>query len=262
MQKPLSNDLIMPQSQPVIDGKMYLYGERAIVLESTLEPSLRMQKKFWALKAKFDHYKFDSTQPLTSQQLNGLEDIVLGNNNLTVSFNPAKISHVSIFSLIHQLWDACQQLEADELNQLLSLTEHHLTAHFDLTHGPDLAALAESKSLSCHQLIDLYCQQHYQVLFVGFLPGFAYLHGLPSKLHAPRLTQPRTQIPKGSIAIGGAQTGIYPLTSPGGWQIIGRLENSYFYPDEQRYNSSHTTLNRRSFPLLKPGDTVRFLPVT
>ncbi len=76
--------------------------------------------------------------------------------------------------------------------------------------------------MSEQDVVSLHCAHDYLIDMLGFLPGFAYLGGLDPRLHTPRLSIPRTEIPAGSVGIGGAQTGIYPLASPGGWQIIGR----------------------------------------
>jgi 5-oxoprolinase (ATP-hydrolysing) subunit B len=87
----------------------------------------------------------------------------------------------------------------------------------------------------------------YVVAFVGFLPGFAYLDGLDARLHVPRRAQPRTRVPAGSVAIAGAQSGVYPFDSPGGWHVIGTTALRMFDPD------------REPAALLQPGDAVRFV---
>jgi len=84
------------------------------------------------------------------------------------------------------------------------------------------------------------------VYFLGFLPGFAYMGGLDASLATPRHTTPRVSIPAGSVGIGGEQTGIYPMASPGGWQLIGRTALQLFDPSQQPPT------------LLRPGDRVRF----
>jgi len=89
----------------------------------------------------------------------------------------------------------------------------------------------------------------YRVAFIGFLPGFPYLMGLDPALHVPRRATPRTRVPAGSVAIGGAQTGIYPVASPGGWHVIGRTAIRLFDPAAAQPS------------LLRAGDRVRFVPV-
>jgi inhibitor of KinA len=96
--------------------------------------------------------------------------------------------------------------------------------------GRDLEALADSKSISQKELIDLHSQVLYRIHFYGFLPGFMYLNGLKKELHTARKSVPDRTVPSGSIAIGGAQTGIYPSSSPGGWHLIGQTSISLFDP--------------------------------
>ena len=91
----------------------------------------------------------------------------------------------------------------------------------------------------------------YLVGAIGFMPGFPYLAGLDERLHLPRRATPRTQIPAGSVGIGGGQTGVYPLVSPGGWNVIGRTPIALFRPE----NEAEPTL-------LQPGDRVRFRSIT
>jgi KipI family sensor histidine kinase inhibitor len=113
-------------------------------------------------------------------------------------------------------------------------------------HGPDLASLAEARDLSIEEVVALHTAPQYVVHFVGFVPGFAYLGGLDPRLATPRREVPRTSVPAGSVGIGGAQTGIYPIASPGGWHLIGRTDLRLFDP------------SREPAALLMAGDRVRF----
>ena len=113
-------------------------------------------------------------------------------------------------------------------------------------HGPDLASLAEARDLSIEEVVALHTAPEYVVHFVGFMPGFAYLGGLDPRLATPRREVPRTSVPAGSVGIGGAQTGVYPVASPGGWQLIGRTDLPLFDP------------SRDPAALLAAGDRVRF----
>ena len=124
---------------------------------------------------------------------------------------------------------------------------HELLVDYGGVAGQDLAAVAEGAGLSLAAAIALHSSATYRVLFLGFQPGFAYLEGTPHTLHQPRLSRPRAQIPAGSLAIGGAYTGIYPSTGPGGWNLIGRVEAKLFNP------------HREPPALLMPGDQVRFV---
>jgi len=88
--------------------------------------------------------------------------------------------------------------------------------------APDLLEVAARCGLSLHSFIELHTTAEFEVALLGFAPGFAYLEGLPQALNVPRRASPRLKVPAGSVALGGAQCGIYPLESAGGWQLIGR----------------------------------------
>jgi KipI family sensor histidine kinase inhibitor len=112
--------------------------------------------------------------------------------------------------------------------------------------GPDLDALAAYTKLDPQEVVARHARAEYSVAMLGFMPGFPYLLGLDEALHAPRRASPRTRVPAGSVAIGGAQTGIYPRELPGGWQLIGRTPLTLF--DAARTQPA----------LLRPGQRVRF----
>jgi inhibitor of KinA len=112
--------------------------------------------------------------------------------------------------------------------------------------GPDLARVAELCGLSAQEAAALHGGAEYLVHAIGFTPGFPYLGGLPERLRTPRRATPRAHVPAGSVAIGGSQTGVYPVDSPGGWQIIGRTPMALFRPREE------------PVALLRPGDRVTF----
>ncbi len=102
---------------------------------------------------------------------------------------------------------------------------------YENKYAPDIELLASTKGLTIDALIAIHTSTTYLVHMLGFLPGFVYLGGLDKRLHCHRKPSPRTRIVKGSVAIGGEQTGIYPIDSPGGWQIIGRTPVTLFNPE-------------------------------
>lgn len=116
--------------------------------------------------------------------------------------------------------------------------------------GPDLEEVANHSGLSPEEVIATHSSTEYLVYMIGFSPGFPYLGGMDESLATPRRPSPRLAIPMGSVGIGGAQTGIYSIESPGGWQIIGRTPQSLFQPDHS------------SPSLLRSGDKVRFRPIS
>ena len=116
--------------------------------------------------------------------------------------------------------------------------------------APDLAQVMAHTRLSREEVVGLHSQTSYHAYFLGFMPGFAYLGGLPARLSTPRLPSPRLKIPAGSVGIAGEQTGVYPIPSPGGWQLIGRTPLILF---DGRRNPAN---------LLSAGQDVRFQPIS
>lgn len=124
-----------------------------------------------------------------------------------------------------------------------------LPVWYDPEVAPDLLELAAAKAMSVDQLVALHSAPEYRVHMLGFRPGFPFLGGLDPRLATPRLPAPRLAVPAGSVGIGGAQTGVYPVTSPGGWRLIGRTPVRLFDPG-----------SARPF-LLQVGGRVRFVPI-
>ncbi len=115
--------------------------------------------------------------------------------------------------------------------------------------GPDLAGVAQRLGLSEDEVVALHSGAEYPVYMLGFMPGFAYLGGLPDRLRIPRLSTPRARVPRGSVALAGEQTGVYPLETPGGWHLIGRTPVSLWNPQSED-----------PF-LIGPNAVVRFVPI-
>lgn len=112
--------------------------------------------------------------------------------------------------------------------------------------GPDLDDVARQHAMSPDDVVRLHTAGEYRVFMVGFMPGFAYLGGLAEAIATPRRSSPRTAVPAGAVGIGGSQTGVYPMESPGGWNLIGRTPVKIF------------DLRRERQTLLSTGDVVRF----
>ncbi|CAG7656479.1 5-oxoprolinase subunit PxpB [Paenibacillus allorhizosphaerae] len=146
--------------------------------------------------------------------------------------------------------DACLGTEADEAAEVGQCPVRVIPVRFGGEAGPDLPAIAAQSGLSAEEVVELYCSAEYIVHMIGFTPGFPYLGGLPERLACPRRSVPRTIVPAGSVGIAGVQTGIYPLATPGGWQLIGRTPLRLFDPE------------RETPSLLRPGERVRFEAVT
>jgi KipI family sensor histidine kinase inhibitor len=143
----------------------------------------------------------------------------------------------------------------------------HLGNHLDATvepgpikdipviyDGPDLAHVADHTGLTLAEVCECHAATVYRVALIGFAPGFPYLEGLDPALHTPRLDAPRPCVEAGSVAIGGGHTGIYSVSGPGGWNLIGRTDVRLFDP------ARATPGREADMCHLQPGDRVRFVP--
>ncbi|PWD10453.1 hypothetical protein C4869_15390 [Salmonella enterica subsp. enterica serovar Anatum] len=209
-------------------ARCYLLGETAVVLE--LEPpiTLASQKRIWRL-----------TQRLVDMP--NVVEAIPGMNNITVILREPQTLALDAIERLQRWWEESEALEPDSRSVEIPVI-------YGGAGGPDLAAVARHSGLSEKQVVELHASVEYVVWFLGFQPGFPYLGNLPESLHMPRRAGPRLQVPAGSVGIGGAQTGIYPLSTPGGWQLIGLTPLKLFDP------------MREPPVLLRPGDSVRFVP--
>jgi len=161
---------------------------------------------------------------------------VAGYAGVTVHFDPEQTTHDALGAAIKRL--AAKRPPMAEPGRL-----HRIPIVYD---GPDLEEVAARLKLTPQRIADLHSKPIYRAFLVGFVPGWAYLGPLPEELELPRRHVPRTQVPAGSVAIAGRQTGIYPLPTPGGWHLIGRSSVKLFFPD-------------RDPPILfRAGDRVKF----
>jgi KipI family sensor histidine kinase inhibitor len=170
------------------------------------------------------------------------------------NLHPAYTSILIVFDPLTQDHESLERILAEYIARLdsVALPEPRtveIPVHYGGEHGPDLLDLAALHGLTPEHVVQLHSSASYIVYFVGFVPGFAYLGGLPPELATPRLESPRKRVPKGSVAIGGTHTGVYPFETPGGWRLIGRTPLDIFDPDSAE-------LSR-----LRIGDRVLFAPV-
>ena len=179
----------------------------------------------------------------------GVLDIVPAYSTLALHYDPAAVgSGTSPYEALAEIignWLQSQPVETSAAGRRVEIPVCYGGAF-----GEDLETLAHAHKLSARQVIAIHSGADYHVHMLGFVPGFAYLGGLDERLETPRRDTPRPRVPAGSVGIGGKQTGIYPLESPGGWQIIGRTPLQLFKPDVSPPS------------LLNAGDTVRFVPIS
>ncbi|MEN9599096.1 MAG: 5-oxoprolinase subunit PxpB [Bacteroidota bacterium] len=178
-------------------------------------------------------------------------DIIPAYDSVTVFFDLRAVSKIATSNQPHQ-W-------VQETLSLTSLTLAHMPASiapiaipacYDSSLAPDLQNLATLKNLSVEEVINLHSSLVYKVYMIGFLPGFAYMGTVHERIQMKRKDIPATHVAAGSIGIAGEQTGIYPLDSPGGWQIIARTPISIF------------DIEKESPCYLAPGNLVQFMPIS
>lgn len=206
--------------------RIFPFGDTALVCEVPPPATLECQKHVWAVAA-------------LTRQWPHVVDVVPGMNNLTIVFDPLAADVSSLAAELAVAWEQAEVADAEA-------RVIEVPVRYGGAFGPDLAAVAEHTGLPPEEVVARHAGGHYVVFFLGFQPGFAYLGGLDESLHTPRRKVPRIEVPAGTVGIGGAQTGIYPAASPGGWQLIGRTALALFDPAHE------------PFALLQPGDLVRF----
>ncbi|WP_371373035.1 5-oxoprolinase subunit PxpB [Sporomusa aerivorans] len=185
------------------------------------------------------------TRLLAAENQPGILEVVPTYRSVTVYFDPLVITRQDLSGVIRRLYAGITPLS---LNNLPSRVVK-IPVCYGGVLGPDLDFVARYAGLSAGEVIAQHTSQTYQVYMLGFTPGFPYLGGLPEKLVVPRQETPRSNVPAGSVGIGGNQTGFYPVESPGEWWLIGRTPVQAFDP-------------RRSNPfLVAAGDYVRFCAV-
>jgi len=208
--------------------RLHPLGDAALLCELPAPATLAAQQKIWALAAQ-------------AAQWPGVDELLPGMNNLTLTFDSTR---TDARELAARVTDAWPRLESKDV----AGRDIEIPVAYGGDDGPDLADVAAHTGLSAAEVVRRHSQAQYVVYFLGFLPGFAFMGGLPPELATPRRSEPRVAVPARSVGIGGEQTGIYPLVSPGGWQLIGRTRLELFDPRAD------------SLTLLRPGDRVRFVP--
>lgn len=169
-------------------------------------------------------------------------------SSVSVNYNPLKINSDEPFKEVKaKLEEILSKLDFS-IEYKENIVE--IPVCYGAEFGPDIEYVAEVNKLTAADVIEIHAKGEYLVYMLGFAPGFPYLGGLSSKLYTPRRSTPRTIIPEGSVGIAGKQTGVYPLETPGGWQIIGRTPLKLF------------DLKGKSKTILKCGDIAKFYPIS
>lgn len=181
---------------------------------------------------------------IRAQQISGIIDMIPTYCSLLINYNPQAISYKELHHRIESI------VKMDTKTESITKKVYEIPTCYGGKYGPDLKNIAEHAGLSEEEVIRIHSSSDYLIYMLGFLPGFTYLGGLDERIHTPRLANPRVLIPAGSVGIGGSQTGIYPVDSPGGWQLMGMTPVKTYDP------------NRAEPILVQAGDYIRFVPVS
>jgi inhibitor of KinA len=181
---------------------------------------------------------------LESEPLNGILNLHPAYCSVLVKFDALRFTHSEMESRLAPYLSKLNEVSLPEPRR------REIPVCYGAEFGPDLPEVAKLHAMAEDDVVNLHSSAEYVVYFLGFVPGFAYLGGLPEELETPRLASPRKKVPAGSVAIGGNQTGVYPISTPGGWRLIGRTPLLLFRPEAEE----------KSF--LAIGDHVAFVPIT
>lgn len=212
-----------------MDFKLLPNGDRAVSVIFPTEISEKVSQNVLAMCAAID-----------AERLPGIITCIPAYHTLLVEYDERVLTYGQV-----AMWLRSLSFHTELAGQGRTIT---LPVCYGGTHGPDLEVVSAYTGLSADEIIDIHTSGVYRVYMLGFRPGFPYLGGMDARLATPRKEFPRTYIERGSVGIAGQQTGVYPEQSPGGWNIIGQTPVDLF--------------NSRTLALLKPGDTLRFTPIS
>ena len=212
--------------------KILTAGDASLLVEFGKEINPEINRKIAA-----------TVQLMREQHIEGVVDVIPSFCALLINYDPRVIGYEEIKSRIKDLLRV--EIKAGAERKKIFESPVCYGGEF----GPDIATIAEHAGLTEQEVIDIHSSRDYLIYMLGFLPGFCYLGGLDERIFTPRLASPRIKIDAGSVGIGGSQTGIYPLDSPGGWQLMGKTPVKTYDPD-------------REVPILvEAGDYIRFVPI-
>ncbi|MQA31266.1 MAG: 5-oxoprolinase subunit PxpB [Luteitalea sp.] len=220
-------------TSPALPARFSRAGDSAIVVEFEERIDLAINARCIAF-----------ANAVLSCGLPGIRDVVPAYCTVTVYFDPLRTEQERLL--------ACLKQAASETRRTVDAPgrTHRVPVCYGGELGPDLADVARFARLSEEETIERHVVRRYRVFMLGFIPGFAYLGTVDEQIAAPRRAAPRTRVPAGSVGIAAGQTGVYPIETPGGWQLIGRTPLRVFDPSRPRPS------------LFQPGDAVHFVPIS
>lgn len=214
------------------DIRILTAGDSALLIEFGKEINPETNRKITAI-----------VQLMREQHIEGIVDVIPAFCSLLINYDPRVLSYEELKERMENL------LKMETKTETTRKRIFEIPVCYGGKYGPDIDNIAEHAGLSVNEVIKIHSSKDYLIYMLGFLPGFTYLGGLDERIHTPRLASPRLTIRAGSVGIGGSQTGIYPLDSPGGWQLMGLTPVRTYDPERQ------TPI------LVEAGDYIRFIPI-
>ncbi len=191
-------------------------GDSALNIEFGNEISEEINKKIRAASALIEN-----------REISGISEVVPTYRSLMIHYDPLIIEYEELISILKWIEENIKNVE------LYSPEIIEIPVLYGGQYGPDIENVAMHNKLTVEEVIKIHTSAEYLIYMLGFTPGFPYLGGMDKRIATPRLHSPRTKIPAGSVGIAGEQTGIYPVQSPGGWQLIGSTPIELFNPDSE-----------------------------
>ncbi|WP_339148214.1 MULTISPECIES: 5-oxoprolinase subunit PxpB [unclassified Sutcliffiella] len=181
---------------------------------------------------------------LRKQDIEGIIEWVPAYTTLTIFYQPDKINYKDLCQKLEEIQDQSQREDVNSDSIV-----YEIPVLYGGEVGPDLSEVASCNGLTENQVVSIHSAQSYLIYMMGFVPGFPYLGGMTKDIATPRRENPRAKIEAGSVGIAGEQTGVYPLETPGGWQVIGKTPVKLYDPE------------REDPILLSAGAYIRFVPI-
>lgn len=184
------------------------------------------------------------TKAIDESQTDAIVEIVPTYRSIQIIYDPLKIKYADLIKLLTEMENSITS-DSDSSIRIVEIP-----TVYGGEYGPDIEFVAEHNNLTVDEVIDIHTSSDYLLYMLGFTPGFGYLGGMDERIATPRLQVPRMKIPAGSAGIAGSQTGMYPIDSPGGWQLIGRTPIRLYDPLIEPP------------VLLNAGDYIRFVSIS
>lgn len=223
--------------QNKLDADIFQISECGVLVEFGKEISKDINNKVRAFSNYLEEHPF-----------RGMVEYVPAFTSVTILYDPLELNSKCPYDMVYST------IKKILLNINLSVEDKERIIEIPVCYGgkfgPDIEYVAEYNKISVDDVIRIHSSGEYLVYMIGFAPGFPYLGGMSEKISTPRRKSPRTSIPAGSVGIAGMQTGVYPISTPGGWQLIGSTPEKLFRPDDSPPS------------LLSAGDIVKFYPIS